>query len=292
MENVQGMNFALGEKSESCFTGGAIKHALRGLAVAFGSIFSLFIAYPFLICWYYRWANSHTYINGRRLAFDGKGSKLFLKFLLILFLSLITAGIYFLIDGRIRIITWITEHTHFEGTTSEEKEKSCFTGKWYQFLGVELFTGFITLITLFLGFAWAHCRQKRWLAEHTRIDGYYIFFDGEAFDYLEKYVKWTFISVITLGIGDVWVAADYVKWKIAHTYAEPDDRLREYACVYKKIVNVDGKDCLKTFCKDCDKEITSLKCLDCGKPVKIRMGIFTLWGAHMTDFPKKEQQEN
>ena len=53
-------------------------------------------------------------------------------------------------------------------------------GKWYQLLGVNLLTGFVTLITLSFGYYWAHCYRQRWLYKHKTIDGLELGFDGKA----------------------------------------------------------------------------------------------------------------
>ena len=60
----------------------------------------------------YRWEAKHTVINGHRLTFDGTAAQLFGKWILWLFLTIITVGIYgFWV--AIKLKKWKVSHTHF-----------------------------------------------------------------------------------------------------------------------------------------------------------------------------------
>jgi len=210
----------------SVFTGGAFANFFIGLLTGFVTLITLGLAYPAMVCWQMRWEASHTYINGRRLKFDGKAGQLFGKYLLWMFLSVITFGIYFVIKGKLLMIEWKTKHTHFEGVeVDKESNQSCFTGKWYQLFGVNFVARLVTVVTLTFGAYWAHCYKERWFAKHTVIDGHAEYFDGKGIQYFGKRVLWTFLTIITLGIYAFWLIIKSKKWTVSHTFVYETDAL-------------------------------------------------------------------
>ncbi|MBD5632600.1 MAG: DUF898 family protein [Clostridia bacterium] len=214
------------ETYESKFTGGAIARAARLWVVGFVSLITIGLAYPAMYCWYMRWQTSHTYLNGRKLVFDGKGGQLFGKYILWTILTIITLGLYYIFAARINMLAWQTKHTHFEGVeiSDEDDKKSKFTGNGLQLIGVDLLTGFVTLITLTFGMYWAYCYRQRWLCKHTVIDGHTMYFDGKALQYFGKCVLWCFLTIITFGIYSFWMAVNSLKWTTKHTLLhEPAD---------------------------------------------------------------------
>lgn len=60
---------------DSKFTGGAFSLFFHRLAVLLVSVCTLFIAYPFMHCWFEKWECQCTYINGHRLTFNGHGAQ-------------------------------------------------------------------------------------------------------------------------------------------------------------------------------------------------------------------------
>lgn len=206
------------QSSESNFTGGAFAHFFIGLLTGFVSAITLFLAYPAMVCMKYRWEMSHTYINGQRLKFDGKGMQLFGKFIVWLLLSVITCGIYFVVCGSVALEKWKTKHTHFESEVENEEEKSEFDGNWLQLLGVSLLTGFVGMITLGFGGYWAHCYKQKWLCKHKIIDGKRLYFDGRAWQYFGKKIVWILLTAITFGIYSFWLSVKSKKWTVSHTH--------------------------------------------------------------------------
>lgn len=204
---------------ESKFTGGALMNAAVWWVVGFVSAITLGFGYPAMLCWVERWKAEHTYLNGRQLAFDGKGGQLFGKFIVWSLLSLITVGIY-LIFVSVKMRAWVAKHTHFadNGEIADENSKSGFDGKWYQALGVACLTGFVTLITVGFGYFWAHCYKERWYCKHTYIDGKPIYFDGTGMQYFGKRIVWMLLTLITLGIYLFWLKVNSIKWTVSHTH--------------------------------------------------------------------------
>ncbi len=211
---------------QSTFTGGAFANFFRGLLSGFVTFITLGLAYPAMVCWRMRWEASHTYINGRRLVFDGKARQLFGNYIKWVLLSIITLGIYFLIKGRLLIIEWQTKHIHFEGVEAdEENNQSHFDGKWYQLFGINFVANLVTVITLTIGFYWAHCYKERWYAKHKTIDGHTMYFDGTGMQYFGKRILWTLLTVVTLGIYSFWLIVKSKKWTISHTFVEDAETL-------------------------------------------------------------------
>ena len=259
----------------SKYTGGAIMTFLINWAVAFVSVISLGLLFPFMFCWKKRWEAEHTFINGRRLVFDGTGVQLFGRFMIWFLLAIATLGIYFLIKGNISFVAWETKHTHFEGVTvtykeekkprkkkrkqadvtaapdeedvqsaeavqsaeeaqpveemelEEEPTQSRFDGRWYQLLGVNLLTFFVTVITLSLGYYWAHCYRERWYCKHKIYDNHSLYFDGTGMQYFGKRFVWMLLTIITFGIYSFWLHVKSVQWTVSHTHVNDPAGLPE-----------------------------------------------------------------
>lgn len=206
------------KEKESKFTGGAFGLFFVRMFVTFITTVTLGLAYPAMVCFYYKWIASHTEINGRKMYFDGKGLQLFGKYVLWGFLTFITIGIYsfwFAVNMK----KWIVSHTHYLDEAGEDK-KSEFTGGAFGLFFVRLWAGIVTLFTLSLGAYWAKCYVQRWTAKHTVIDGHSQFFDGKGMQFFGKCALWLFLTVITLGIYSFWLAVNLKKWTVSHTQGE------------------------------------------------------------------------
>ena len=206
-------------KPESKFTGGAFANFFMVLLCAIVSIITVGLAAPSMICWRQRWIAKHTYIDGKHLEFYGKGGKLLGRFILWIFLSVITLGIYSFFMA-VKLEKWIDTQTHFAGYTPVEGKESSsdFDGKGGAYFGVCLLTAFVTIITLSFGLYWATCYKKRWFAKHTVIDGKRIEFDGKAGQLFGKTLLWGLLTVITIGIFSFWFAVKKMNWFVSHTH--------------------------------------------------------------------------
>ena len=208
-------------ESRSEFTGGAFANFGVNFLVAFLSVITLGLAFPAMHCRRLRWRAERTFIEGRRLVFDGKGGQLFGKYLLWFLLSVITLGIYLIFAVDIKFTQWKTSHTHFADEERDYEENlSDFDGKWYQLFGVNFVAGLVTVITLSFGAYWAYCYRQRWFCKHTSIDGYRLSFDGKGAQYFGKCICWTLLTVITFGIYGFWLAVNIIKWTTKHTRCE------------------------------------------------------------------------
>lgn len=110
MEN-ENLTEELPEKEASRYTGGAVVRKLISWVSFIVSLITLSLANPAMVCWKQRWECKHTYIDGKRLVFDGKATQLFGKYIIWILLSLVTLGIY-LFWLSVKKKKWITKHTH------------------------------------------------------------------------------------------------------------------------------------------------------------------------------------
>lgn len=213
------------ESNGSTFTGGAFANAGINMLTRFVCLITLGLAYPAMVCWKLRWKCSHTYVNGRQLTFDGNAAQFFGKFMLWLFLSVITLGIYYIVCMKVALAKWQTKHIHFADTVIEKDDEnlSKFDGHWYQLLGVNWLCRFVTFITLSFGQYWAHCYKERWFCKHKKIDGLALTFDGKAAQYFGKRFCWNLLTIITLGIYAFWLAVKTEKWTCSHTHIKEDN---------------------------------------------------------------------
>lgn len=98
-------------KSE--FRASVLEYVLHIIIIWILSILSFELLTPWLLAANYKWEAENTYINGRGLCFDGKGSQLIGKWIIWILLTIITFGL----DGLIlplRLKQWVISHTFFK----------------------------------------------------------------------------------------------------------------------------------------------------------------------------------
>lgn len=100
-----------GALGKSEFKMSALEMFFYWLAVYVGSILTLGIGSPWLICWHFRAIASATCIDGRQLQFVGQGGDLFVKWIKWMIFTIFTLGIYGIWASR-NMMAWIVEHTH------------------------------------------------------------------------------------------------------------------------------------------------------------------------------------
>lgn len=104
---------------ESKFTGGLL--GLIGINILqwIICVFTLGICTPWAICVKEKWIAKHTYIDGKRLIFDGNGMQLFGNYIKWFLLTIVTLGIYgFWLDLKMK--SWIVKHTHMYSPSVQE----------------------------------------------------------------------------------------------------------------------------------------------------------------------------
>lgn len=108
-------------KSE--FRGNAFEYVFLKIFICILSTVTFGLAYPWLVCAFLRWETENSVIDGRRLAFVGRGAQLFLLQIKWTVLTLITIGIYgFFIPIAYR--RWRVENTRLYDEVKSEKKKA------------------------------------------------------------------------------------------------------------------------------------------------------------------------
>ncbi|MCD8309183.1 MAG: DUF898 domain-containing protein [Clostridia bacterium] len=196
----------------SYFTGNAAIYLLLLIAVYLGTVFSLFIAYPWLVCAFYRWEAKYTYINGKQTYFDGKGSDLFKKYIKWLLLTIVTLTIYKICLTK-NVMMWKAAHTHYIGGSGKSYyncgiiEKLLMLVKYYA----------IIICTLTIGSSWAYCYKTKWTLNHTVIDGKALDFCGKGLNFFGKIWLTILLVIVTCGIYLLWVPTVFKRWEVEHT---------------------------------------------------------------------------
>ena len=203
-----------GSGTESRFTGTMLELLAINLGTWFLSCLTLGIATPWLECWATRWKTEHTFINGKKMCFDGVGSELFFEYIKWWLLGVVTFGIYSLWIP-VKLEQWIVKRVHFEGVRDRE---SNFTGGMLGYWGVELATIVLTIVTLGIAYPWLLSWQASWYKSHTCISGEQLYFDGRGVQLFGKWIQWGVLTLLTLGIYGLWLPIKEQQWIVKHTY--------------------------------------------------------------------------
>ncbi len=97
--------------------------------------------------------------------------------------------------------------------------KSEFTGGVFALFGHRFVLALVSSISGFIAYPFIYCWYKKWICEHTYIDGKQLRFDGDGGQLIGKYIVWGLLSIITLGI--YWIikgAVNISKWEAEHTH--------------------------------------------------------------------------
>lgn len=210
MDSYNKQNIIVEEKS--FFDGGYFAYIGYSILVAFVSIITLGIAFPWMLCLMQKWKAKHTVICGKRMYFDGTGLQLIGRYILWSFLSIITFGIY----GLWMIIAfkkWIAKHTHFEG---EEDNNSYFDGGVGGLIGYTILSALVSFVP-FVGLAWGSIITLQWELKHTVVDSRRLVFKGTIGSLFVKYLLWGFLTAITFGIFGWFVPVKYIRWETENT---------------------------------------------------------------------------
>lgn len=97
--------------------------------------------------------------------------------------------------------------------------KSDFTGGAFANFGYNFLVGFVSIITLGIGYPFMYCVKKKWECKHTFIDGRQLMFDGNGMQLFGNYIKWMLLSIITLGIYFILKGKLLmIEWGTKHTH--------------------------------------------------------------------------
>ncbi|MBO5416195.1 MAG: DUF898 family protein [Clostridia bacterium] len=191
------------------------------MLVTLGTIFSLGIAFPWLVCFRQKYIASRTTINGRKQRFDGNGLQLLGKYILWVLLAIVTLGVgaFFL---KANMHKWIVSHTHFadEPEAEGESNKSYYDGSLLMYAWISAVSGFVKVISLGFASPWMYCWKERYMTNHSVIDGHRLDFDGMGVQFCGKKFLWSFLTILTCGVYSLFRAINVKKWTLQHTNLE------------------------------------------------------------------------
>lgn len=95
-------------------------------------------------------------------------------------------------------------------------DRSFFDGTTLGYIGVRLLAWFLCTVTLGIAFPWAWCYEKRWVYEHTCINGYRLRFDGRGIQIIGKWLLWILLTILTLTIFAWCIPVRLKKWEVKH----------------------------------------------------------------------------
>ena len=133
----------------------------------------------------YRWSDSHTVVDGKRLKFNGSGGSLLGHWIIWNFLTGITLGIYGFFR-HVAMLKWEMQHTYYEGERGAED--SFFDGNTFQYIGYQLIAILLMIVTLGLAYPWTQTMITRWETKHSVINGDRLYYDGDAIGLLVQYI--------------------------------------------------------------------------------------------------------
>ncbi len=183
------------------------------------------IAAPWAIAKFVKWKTENTVYNGKKLIFVGSGKKLFWSWIRWMTFGVITLGVYFFFLPC-RIDRWKTANTFFEDEyvsdqiakekADEEDVKPCksvFDGTMSAYAGKLIVCILFSIATFGIGAIFAICKLKRWVYEHTLINGRRLQFKGKASDIFGKWILWLFLCLVTSGVFWAFVPIKLTRWE-------------------------------------------------------------------------------
>lgn len=202
----------------SYFAGTVFQRIGWSLLSALVTVLTLGIAYPWAACMLIRWETNHTYINGRKLKFDGMGGQLLGKYLLWLLLTVITLGIYSFWFG-LNLKKWIVKHTKYADDMTNTP--SYFTGGIGGFIWLKIKIFLLVLFTLGIGSPWATKMDLKWQAEHTFVGNTQFHFQGSGATLFGMMLLRILLAPLTLGLYNLYYPIKFLRWQYKNTIATP-----------------------------------------------------------------------
>lgn len=132
------------KREESYFDGNTFQLVGINIMCAFLNIVSLFLLYPFTQCIKLRWIAKHCVISRKKVVFEGSALGLYGKYLLWLFLTVITFGIYGL-WLNLKLISWKVSKSRIRLVSDVDKKDTSI----FVMIAVFVVAFIIALVVLF-----------------------------------------------------------------------------------------------------------------------------------------------
>ncbi|MBN1275946.1 MAG: DUF898 family protein [Deltaproteobacteria bacterium] len=151
---------------------------------------------------------SHTTINGKKIAFAGTGSQLFVLILVNGFLTLITFG-FFGPWALCKLFNWLAKNTLADGAPSQ------FTGTGGSLFPLYLIhLVILPVLTLGIYSILGFYRLFAWKEEHTRYGGEMTTFGGSFGQFFKiSLISWI-LNAVTLNLFAPWSICMFYRWQV------------------------------------------------------------------------------
>lgn len=176
---------------------------------------------PWAICMWHKYKMNNLVIDGQEIVFEGKGRKLFWRYHLWAFLTIISLG-WLGVWAHIKIEDWLVERTHikrdYEDYPGEYSRKSVFGGGYFDHNRRVFWQVLLTIFTLGFAMPWVICMDQRYHLDNMIIDGKQVVFEGTGGKFFWRYIGWGLLSILTLGVWSLWMAVKMLRWDAKYTH--------------------------------------------------------------------------
>ena len=207
------------QPNQCMFDGTGGEYWKLNLTNSFLTFITLGIYSPWAMCKNIKWRNSHTILNGRRLAFTGTGGELFGKWIVWYLLSVITCGIYG-IFMHVKTKEWEMEHTCYADLNPVDGQTfadSFYDGTTGSYMGVGLVVNLLMTITCGIYAPWGVVKKFKYDTEHEVINGDRLSFSGTGGEYYGENSMVNILNYVTCGIYRPWGICAMNRWFYKNT---------------------------------------------------------------------------
>lgn len=206
------------------------------------SVLSVSILYPAAYFLSEKWKIENTYIDGKKLAFNGRLTSAYAIYFTGLFFA---AASLFLINYLVRLLPfdlpflsaalngataglnalfvtnrlrrWKMKNTHYDGipTGLSQPERNLIKSAC-----VSLLSAVVSVVTLGISYPLVYKIKESYYTDMSVIDGDDVFLDGKAAPPFPKWFLGLFLSVITLGLFIPMLGYFLYKWKAENLHSK------------------------------------------------------------------------
>lgn len=228
----------------------AVKGYLLNLFTFAGTVFSLSLLYPVVYFFSERWKLSVTYIDGKRLTFEGKlwhCYGIYLSGLILAALSATLITFFASLVGRYfpqfpsewaslgasaattavnayfltkRLLRWKKKHTHF---ADEIPSESGLRHNLFRCALVSVLNTVLSVLTLGIVYPLTYRLKYGYYTNSSIIDGERLVFRGKLSSLYGKWVLWILLTIATLGLYLPLIAHNLQSWATANTFIDEEE---------------------------------------------------------------------
>ncbi|BAK81146.1 DUF898 family protein [Candidatus Arthromitus sp. SFB-rat-Yit] len=92
-------------------------------------------------------------------------------------------------------------------------EESEFDGGLAEFIGINILSFLLIVVTLGIGLPWVMCMRERYTINHTIVNGQRLKFIGKGGNLFLHWLRWILFTIITLGIYGFLIGIRFRQWK-------------------------------------------------------------------------------